>query len=87
MDIFVRRVGVGLTHTEKLMIKKLKLAREAQLETEGENAKKPRFGQFFESFSDLPSHYSSNIIVTAADFKRYYKNIEFCGNRSRDWEG
>ena len=28
MDIFVRRVGVGLTHTENLIIKKLKSARE-----------------------------------------------------------
>ena len=42
MDIFVRGVGVGLTHTENLIIKKLKLARETgELETEGENAKKP----------------------------------------------
>ena len=40
MDIFVRGVGVGLTHTENLIIKKLKSARETgELETEGENAK------------------------------------------------
>ena len=40
MDIFVRGVGVGLTHAENLIIKKLKLARETgELETEGENAK------------------------------------------------
>ena len=39
MDIFVRRVGVGLTHTENLKIKKVKLARETgELETEGKNA-------------------------------------------------
>ena len=50
MDIFVRGVGVGLTHTENLMIKKLKLARETgELETEGENAKKLPFGRIFES--------------------------------------
>ena len=50
MDIFVRVVGVGLTHTEKLIIKKLKSARETgELETEGENAKKPAFGRIFES--------------------------------------
>ena len=42
MDIFVRRLGQGLTHTENLIIKKLKSARETgELETEGENAKKP----------------------------------------------
>ena len=41
MDIFVRGVGVGLTHTKNLIIKKLKSARETgELETEGENAKK-----------------------------------------------
>ena len=28
MNIFVRGVGVGLTHTEKLLIKKLRIARE-----------------------------------------------------------
>ena len=28
MDIFVRGVGVGLTHTENLLIKKLRIARE-----------------------------------------------------------
>ena len=40
MEIFVRGVGVGLTNTKKLIIKKLKSARETgELETEGENAK------------------------------------------------
>ena len=44
MDIFVRGVGVGLTHTENLIIKKIKSARETgELETEGENAKKTTF--------------------------------------------
>ena len=41
MDVFVRGVGVGLTHTKNLMFKKLKMASETgKLETEGENAKK-----------------------------------------------
>ena len=39
MDIFHRRVAVGLTHTENLKIKKFKSARETEeLETEGKNA-------------------------------------------------
>ena len=39
MAIFVRGVGVGLTHAENLMIKNLKLARETvELETEGKKA-------------------------------------------------
>ena len=38
MDILVRGVEVGLTHTKNLIIKKLKSARETgELETEGEN--------------------------------------------------
>ena len=69
MDIFVRGVGVGLTHTENLIIKKLKSARETgELETEGKNAKKPPFGRIFESYFDLPNHYSNNIVITDSDF-------------------
>ena len=69
MDIFVRGVGIGLTHTENLIIKKLKSARETrELETEGENAKKPPFGRIFESYFDLPNHYSNNIVITDSDF-------------------
>ena len=47
MDIFVRGVGVGLTHTEKLLIKKLRIARETgDLEAEtGEDPKKPDIGR------------------------------------------
>ena len=43
MDIFVRVVGVGLTHTETQLIKKLRIARETgDLEAEtGEDPKKP----------------------------------------------
>ena len=69
MDIFVREVGVGLTHTDHLIIKKLKSARKTgELETEGENAKKPPFGRIFESYFDLPNHYSNNIVITDSDF-------------------
>ena len=69
MDIFVRRVGVGLTHTKNLIIQKLKLARKTgELETEGENAKKTAFGRIFESYFDLPNHYSNNIVITDSDF-------------------
>ena len=69
MDIFVRGVGVGLTHTENLIIKKLKSARETgEQETEGQNAKKPPFGQTFESYFDLPNHYSNNIVIRDSAF-------------------
>ena len=61
MDILVRGVGVGLTHTENLIIKKLRIARETgDLEAEtGEESKKPYF--------NLPNEYSSSIILTDSD--------------------
>ena len=69
MDNFVRGVRVGLTHTEKLIIKKLKSARESgELETEGENAKKPPFERNCESCFDLPNQYSNKIVITDSDF-------------------
>ena len=70
MDIFVRGVGVGLTHTENLIIKKLRIARETgNLEAEtGEEPKKPDIGRVVESSFNLPNEYSSNIILTDSDF-------------------
>ena len=69
LNIFVRGVGIELIHTKNLIIKNLKSARETgELETEGENAQKPPFGQIFESHFDLPNHYSNNIVLTDSDF-------------------
>ena len=62
-------MGVGLTHTKNLIIKKLKFARKTgELETEGENAKKTPFGRIFEPNFDLPNQYSNNIVITDSDF-------------------
>ena len=62
MDMFVRGVGVGLTHTENLIIKKLRIARETgDLEAEtGEESKKPEIGRVVQSYFNLPNEYSSN---------------------------
>ena len=51
MDTFVRGLGVGLTHTEKLLIKKIKTARETgDLEAEsGGDPKKPDIRRVVES--------------------------------------
>ena len=70
MDIFVRGVGVGLTHTENLLIKKLRIARETRdLEAEtGEDPKKPDIGRVVESYFNLPNEFSSSIILTDSDF-------------------
>ena len=63
-------VGVGLTHTENLVIKKLRIARETgDLEAEsGEEPKKPDIGRVVESYFNFPNEYSSNIILTDSDF-------------------
>ena len=52
MHNFVRGVGVGLTHTEKLLIKKLRIGRETgDLEAEiGYDPKKPDIRRVVESF-------------------------------------
>ena len=70
MDIFVRGVGVGLTHTEILLIKKLRIARETgDLEAEtGKEPKKPDIGRVVESYFNLRNEYSSSIILTDSDF-------------------
>ena len=70
MDIFVRKVGVGLTHTENFFNKKLRIARETgDLKAEtGEETKKPDIGRVVESYFNLPSEYSSSIILTDSDF-------------------
>ena len=63
-------MGVGLTHTENLLIKKLRIARETgDLEAEtGEDPKKPDIGRVVESIFNLPNEYSSSIILTDSDF-------------------
>ena len=69
-DIFVRGVGVGRTHTEKLLIKKLRIAKETgDLEAEiGEDHKKSDIGRVVESYFILPNEYSSSIIFADSSF-------------------
>ena len=63
-------MGVGLTHTENLLIKKLGIARETgDLEAEtDEDPKKPDIGRVVESYFSLPNEYSSSITLTDSDF-------------------
>ena len=64
MDIFVRGVGVGLTHTEKLLIKSLRIARDTgDLEAETGDIRR-----VVESDFNLPNEYSSSIILTDSNF-------------------
>ena len=69
MDVFVRGVGVRLTHIENLF-KKIGIARETgDLEAEtGVDPKKPDIGRVVESFFHLPNEYSRSIILTDSDF-------------------
>ena len=70
MGIFVRGVGVGITHTENILFKKLRIARETgDLEAEtGEEPKKPDIRRVVESYFNLPNEYSGSIILTDSDF-------------------
>ena len=70
MDIFVRGVGVGITHTAKIIIKKLRTGRETgDLEAKiGENSKNSEIGRVVESYFNLPNEYSKSIILTDSDF-------------------
>ena len=63
-------MGVGITHTENLFLKNLRIARETgDLEAEtGEEPKKPDIGRVVESYFNLPNEYSSSIILTDSDF-------------------
>ena len=68
INIFVRGVGVGLTHTEILMIKKLREVRETSgLELDGEEAE-PTIGRNFKTKFEIPNDYSENILITDKDF-------------------
>ena len=65
---FVRGVGVGLTHTENLIIKKLRDVRETSgMELDEEEAE-PTIGRNFKTKFEIPNEYSENILITDSDF-------------------
>ena len=56
------------THTENLMIKKLREVREkCGLELQGEEAE-PTIGRNFKTKFEIPNEYSENILITDSDF-------------------
>ena len=68
INIFVRGMGVGLTHTEKLMIKKLREVRVTNgLELDQEEAE-PTIERNFKTKFEIPTEYSENILITDSDF-------------------
>ena len=68
INIFVRGVGVGLTHTKKLMIKKLRELRETNGLELGEEEAEPTIGRNFKTKFEIPNEYSGNTLITDSDF-------------------
>ena len=68
INVFVRGVGVGLIHTENLMIKKLKEVREANELELDEEEPEPNIGRNFKTKFEIPNEYSENIMITDSDF-------------------
>ena len=61
-------MGVGLTHTKNLVIKKLREVNETNgLELDEEEAE-PAIGRNFKTKFDIPNEYSENILITDSDF-------------------
>ena len=68
INIFVRGVGVGLTYTKNLMVKKLRELRETSgLELDEEEAE-PTIGRNFKTKFEIPNENSENILITDSDF-------------------
>ena len=68
INVFVRGVGVGLNHTENLIIKKLREVGETSgLELDEEEAE-PTIGRNFKTKFEIPNEYSENILITDSDF-------------------
>ena len=61
-------MGVGLTHTKILMIKKLREVRETSgLELDQVEAE-PTLGRNFKTKFEIPKEFSENILITDCDF-------------------
>ena len=68
INIFVRGVGIGLTHTEILMIKKLREVRETSELERDEEEPEPTIGRNLKTKFEIPNEYSENVLITDSDF-------------------
>ena len=68
INIFVRGVGVGHTHTKNLTIKKPREVRETNGLELGEEEAEPTIGRNFKTKFEIPNEYSENILITDSDF-------------------
>ena len=83
IKIFVRRVGVGLTHTKNLMIKKLGELRETNgLDLDLEEAE-PTIERNFKTKVLIPNEYSENILIRDSEFilldRTDQRNLHYSG--------
>ena len=76
--IFVRGVGVGLTHTENLMIKKLREVRETSGLELDEDEAEPTIGRKFKTKFEIPNECSENILITDSDFSLSERTSAIC---------
>ena len=78
INIFDWGVGVGLIHTEYLMIKQLREVREINgLELDQEKPE-PTIGRNFKTKFETPNEYSDNILITDSDFILSDKTSAIC---------
>ena len=75
---FVGGVGVGLTHTENLMIKKVREVRESSGLELDEEEPEPTIGRSFKTKFVIPNEYSENILITDSDFILSDKTSAIC---------
>ena len=68
INIFVRGVGVGFTHTKNLMIKKLRELRETNRLEQNQEEAESTIGRNFKTKFEIPNEYSENILITDSDF-------------------
>ena len=78
INIFVRGVGVGLTHTEILMIKKLREVRETSELERDEEEPEPTIGGNFKTKFEIPNEYSENVLITDSDFILSNRTCTIC---------
>ena len=78
INIFVRGVGVGITHTKNLMIKKLREVRETNGLKLGEEEAEPTIGRNFKTKFEIPNEYSENILITDSEFILSDKTSAIC---------
>ena len=68
INIFVRGMGVELTHTKNLMIEKLREIRETNGLELGEEEAEPTIGRNFKMKFEITNENSENILITDSDF-------------------